>query len=56
MPKYTGKRQNLVRKYAGKEDGDIAESLSYVAGGLGAAFSMYSGFANPYGRQNSGDA
>ena len=26
------------------------------AGGLGAAFSMYSGFANPYGRQNSGDA
>lgn len=37
MPKYTGKRQNLVRKYAGKEAGDIAESLSYVAGGLGAA-------------------
>jgi|AP59_1055472.scaffolds.fasta_scaffold17308_6 hypothetical protein len=32
-----GKRQNLVRKYAGKEAGDLAESMSWIAGGLGAA-------------------
>lgn len=31
------KRSNVVRKFFGKEVGDLMESVSYVAGGLGAA-------------------